>query len=188
MESLSDMINAKPNVFEHLVPTDPAYAGLPLLRAFNWAECLKSEPSRHWYVVAFRSIRSTTADAAYLKLLDDLAYEEAMSEPGLLWYFRGTMTERRECLSICVWESQAQAQAATHRTAHRAAADITDAMYDVFELERWLLIKHPVSGELELRPVALDTIEPTPYRRSAQAGPGNVLKDFTEVTSDLHVP
>ena len=73
-----------PNPFEHLAPTGPTYARLPLLQAFNWEECLAGQAPRQWYVVAFRSIRSATADPAYLKLLDDLAYEEAMREPGLL--------------------------------------------------------------------------------------------------------
>jgi hypothetical protein len=155
------------NPFERLSPTGPTYARLPLLQAFNWADCLAKQPPRQWYVVAFRSIRSATADPAYLKLLDDLAYEEAMREPGLLLYFRGTLTQHRECLSICVWESQELARAATRLKAHQAAADITDDMYDVFEMERWLLIKDERTSRLELRPAPMHAVEPPRRRRTA---------------------
>ena len=155
------------NPFERLVPTGSSYARLPLLQAFNWADVLADSPPRQWYVVAFRSIRRATADPAYLKLLDDLAYEEALREPGLLLYFRGTMTDRRECLSICVWEDRAQAQATTRLSAHQAAADITDDMYEVFELERWILIKRTSSQELELHAVPLDPAQMVHRRSSA---------------------
>jgi hypothetical protein len=160
---------------------------LPLLQAFNWAECLDGQPARQWYVVAFRSIRSATADPAYLKLLDDLAYEEALREPGLLLYFRGTLTEHRECLSICVWEGQPQAQAATRLAAHQAAADITDDMYDIFELERWLLIKHESTGALELRPVPLDALPLARHRRAARPAGSGLLVDFEEIIPNPHL-
>jgi hypothetical protein len=160
---------------------------LPLLQAFNWKECLADQPPRQWYVVAFRSIRSATADPVYLKLLDDLAYEEAMREPGLLLYFRGTLTEHRECLSICVWQGQAQAQAATRLAAHQAAADITDDMYDIFELERWLLIKHDSTGSLELRAVPVDIAQPPRYRRSARPAGSTLHVDYDEAMLNTHL-
>jgi heme-degrading monooxygenase HmoA len=112
--------------------------------------------SGEWYVVAFRSIRSAGADPELLKALDDRAYEEATREPGLLLYFRGSMNERHECLSICVWESRERAQAATKMPLHRAAAKETDALYTLFELERWILSKRRGSGTLEIRPVRVE--------------------------------
>lgn len=184
---MHEKLNTTFNPFEQLAPTGPTYARLPLLQAFNWADCLADQSPRHWYVVAFRSIRSATADPAYLKLLDDLAYEEAMREPGLLLYFRGAMTEHRECLSICVWESQAQARAAVRLAAHRAAADITDDMYDIFELERWLLIKRDSVGALELRPVPLDTVEPPRHRRAALPAGSGMLVDLDGVIPNVHL-
>jgi hypothetical protein len=176
-------MNSNHNPFEHLSPTGPAYARLPLLQAFNWEECLADQGPRQWYVVAFRSIRSATADPAYLKLLDDLAYEEAMREPGLLLYFRGTLTEQRECLSICVWDSQGKAQAATRLSAHQAAADITDDMYDVFELERWHLIKHESGATLELQPAPWEPAQLLHRRRTATPIGTSVLVDVDAVIS-----
>lgn len=176
------------NSFEGLSPSGQSYARLPLLHAFNWAECLAHEPARQWYVVAFRSIRSATADPAYLKMLDDLAYEEARREPGLLWYFRGTMTEQRECLSICVWEGQPQAQAATRLAAHQAAADITDDMYDLFEMERWLLIKHESTSQLELRPAPTHAAQSPLRRRTAVPLGTSRFVDLNEVAMIVPLP
>lgn len=144
------------NPFEALRPVGASYAQLPILQAFNWSECLAGVESGEWYVVAFRSVRHEAADPHLLKALDDLAYEEALREPGLLLYFRGVMNERRECLSICVWESQLRAQAATRMPSHRTAADATDQLYTLFELERWMLLKRCGSGRLEVRPVAVE--------------------------------
>jgi hypothetical protein len=137
-----------------------------LLHAFNWSHCLATVSEGVWYVVAFRSIRNERADPARLKLLDDRAYDEAMQSSGLLAYFRGDLTERRECLSVCVWESREAAAEATRLEAHSAAADITDEMYDLFELERWQIIKHAGGGRMELRSVTGESSRYSP-RRSA---------------------
>ena len=144
------------NPFERLEPVGPSYARLPVLQAFNWSECLAGVEGGEWYVVAFRSIRNVAADPELLKALDDRAYEEATREPGLLMYFRGSMNERRECLSICVWESQQRARAATTMPSHRAAAEATDALYTLFELERWMLSKRHDSGILDIHPVRVE--------------------------------
>jgi hypothetical protein len=176
------------NPFEGLAPVGGNYARLPLLRAFNWADCLADQPARDWYVVAFRSIRNVAADPDYLKLLDDLAYEEAQREPGLLLYFRGTMTDNRECLSICIWEGQAEAEAATRLSAHRAAADITDDMYDVFELERWLLVKRDDTRAPELLSVSPGATTPHARRRSARPLGSDFLVDFDKVIPNNRLP
>ena len=176
------------NPFERLNPTGPTYARLPLLQAFNWEECLADSRPREWYVVAFRSIRSVCADPAYLKALDDLAYEEAMREPGLLLYFRGTLTEHRECLSICVWESQRQAQAATRLAAHQTAADMTDEMYEVFELERWILAKTADDEDLQLRAVPFDGAMSDHRRRTALPPGSGTLVDLDLVMPPVYSP
>jgi hypothetical protein len=85
-------------------------------------------------------------------MLDDLAYEEARAASGLLYYFRGSLNLRRECLSFCLWETQEQAEAATRLASHAAAADLTDEMYESFVLERWILTKRSGSTWIELRP------------------------------------
>lgn len=144
------------NPFQQLQPVGPSYARLPVLQAFNWSKCLAGVESGEWYVVAFRSIRNAAAAPELLKALDDRAYEEATREPGLLFYFRGSMNEQYECLSICVWESQERAQAATRMPLHRAAAEATDALYVLFELERWILSKRRGSGTVDIRPVRVE--------------------------------
>jgi hypothetical protein len=176
------------NPFERLSPTGPDHQRLPLLQAFNWAECLADQPPREWYVVAFRSIRSAGANPALLKLLDDMAYEEAMREPGLLLYYRGSLTEDRECLSICIWESQAHALAAIRRAAHQAAADVTDDMYDVFELERGRLIKHATESTLELLPVPWQVPPPSHRRRSAVPLGTSRFVDLDSAVMSIPVP
>jgi hypothetical protein len=134
-----------------LRPAGPWYAGAPILEAFNWSECLATFPPCQLFLVVFRSVRRESADPILLKSMDDRAYEDALSASGLLHYFRGSLNERRDCLSFCLWETQEAAAMATKRPAHDDAVDITDIMYDSFDLERWYLIKHE-SGSLEVWP------------------------------------
>jgi hypothetical protein len=138
--------------FELLRPITPDYAELPILEGFNWAECFSAINEARLYLVVFRSVRRETADPVRLKLFDDLAYEEARAASGLLYYFRGSLNLRRECLSFCLWETQEQAEAATRLSSHAAAAHLTEEMYESFVLERWTLIKRVGSDWLELRP------------------------------------
>lgn len=138
--------------FQRLAPLTPDYATLPVLDGFNWAECLTDVDAGRWYLVVFRSVRRETADPARLKAFDDLAYAEAQQRRGLLVYFRGCLNARHECLSLCLWESREQAEAATRLPLHRAAADLTEEMYDSFELERWVLTKCGESSTIYLEP------------------------------------
>jgi hypothetical protein len=138
--------------FERLRPITPDYAELPILEGFNWAECFAHIDEARLYLVVFRSVRRETADPVRLKKFDDLAYEEARAASGLLYYFRGSLNLRRECLSFCLWETQEQAEAATRLASHAAAAELTDEMYELFVLERWILTKRSGSDWLELRP------------------------------------
>jgi hypothetical protein len=138
--------------FEQLRPITPDYAELPILEGFNWAECFATIDEARLYLVVFRSVRRETADPVRLKMFDDLAYEEARAASGLLYYFRGSLNLRRECLSFCLWDTQDQAEAATRLTSHAAAADLTEEMYESFVLERWILTKRSGSTFIELRP------------------------------------
>lgn len=169
------------NPFQRLTPVCRGYARLPILEAFNWSECLADVEAGEWYIVAFRSIRRETADPHRLKMLDDLAYEEARSRPGLLLYFRGAMNERRECLSVCVWENPKLAREATRLPSHRAAAEITDETYALFELERWILAKAHETGRLEIRPIPAEPGIASRYASAvtqASAGFWLALDDF----------
>lgn len=134
---------------QRLAPITPDYATRPILDGFNWADCLAGVASGQWYLVVFRSVRRHTADTATLIALDDQAHAEALAARGLLFYFKGQLDERRRCLSFCLWESQAQARLAADLPRHRAAARTVAAMYESYELERYVLTK--ADGRLALQ-------------------------------------
>jgi len=173
----------KRSLFEGLKPISPEYASLPILEGFNWSECLADVEEGQWYLVVFRSVRRATADPIKLKMLDDRAYEDAVLGSGLLVYFRGSLTRRRECLSFCLWEAQERAQAATRLESHEAAARVTDEMYDSFELERWVLTKRRESAQLELQSIEAD---PRWYSRFTSMRPGR--SDGSEPVVDSPAP
>jgi hypothetical protein len=136
-----------------LRPLSPAYATLPILEGFNVAECLASVEEGQWYLVVFRSVRAAGADEAVLTEFDDRAHQEALAASGLLHYFRGELNERRECLSMCLWESPGQAQHAARLPLHHAAVAIASAMYESFTLERYLLTKRRGVAGLSMFPL-----------------------------------
>jgi hypothetical protein len=123
---------------------------LPIEEAFDWSSCLAGITFDRLYLVVFRSVRRATADYGLLKEHDDRAYAEALEAGGLLHYFRGSMNERRECLSFCLWESREQARRAVGGASHRRAAEITAEMYESYVLERYDLINE-VGEELVFR-------------------------------------
>lgn len=140
--------------FDHLAPTTPHYATLPVLDGFNWSACLAGVDEGQWFLVVFRSIRRADADERLLTEYDDLAYAEALAGDGLLHYHRGCLNERRECLSLCLWEQQQQARQASRRPLHLQAARISHDMYDSYVVERYNLIKRRDAGEPEVQPLA----------------------------------
>ena len=113
-----------------LPPIQPDHAMLPIEEAFDWSSCLAGITFDRPYLVVFRSVRRATADYGLLKEHHDRAYAEALEAGGLLHYFRGSMNERRECLSFCLWESREQARRAAGGASHRRAAEITAEMYE----------------------------------------------------------
>ena len=122
----------------------PGYANLPIEEAFDWSSCLADLNFDKLYLVVFRSVRRATADLDLLRERDDLAYADALEAGGLLYYFKGEMNERRECLSFCLWESRQQAQRAAGGASHTAAARITAQIYESYGLERYELTKTKV--------------------------------------------
>ena len=124
-----------------LPPIHPDHAMLPIEEAFDWSSCLAAITLDRLYLVVFRSVRRPTADLGVLKALDDAAYAEALGAGGLLYYFKGEVNERRECLSFCLWESRQHALEAAGGPSHRSAAEIWRAMYESYELERYHLEK-----------------------------------------------
>src|SRR5918997_2905391 len=126
---------------QQLAPVDSDYANLPLEEGFNRSSCLDGASFDRLYVVAFRSVRRASADLDLLREYDDRAYADAERAGGLLFYFKGLMNERRECLSFCLWESREQARSAAGGASHREAAAITAKMYESYTLERYDLIR-----------------------------------------------
>jgi hypothetical protein len=126
-----------PAALERLRPIHPAYATLPIEAGFNWGDCLGELSPSGLYLVVFRSIRGEAADVALLIEMDDRAHEEAATAPGFLRYFKGQLSDRRECLSFCLWTGREFAQQAARRDHHVAAMSLTAEMYDSYVLERY---------------------------------------------------
>jgi hypothetical protein len=147
-------LNYRAGLYEacrRLSPIHPNHATLPIDEGFNWSSCLTGVPFSQLYLVVFRSVRRTTADLELLKKHDDKAYAEALEAGGLLRYFRGSMNERRECLSFCLWESREQARKASAGTSHRAAAGIMAKMYESYSLERYDIRAEGTTGNVVFR-------------------------------------
>jgi len=130
-----------------LSPTHPDHATLPIQQAFNWSSCLTGIPFDRLYLVVFRSVRRAAADLDLLREHDNLAYADALEAGGLLYYFKGEMNERRECLSFCLWESREQAQRAAGSASHAAATRITAQMYESYRLERYHMMRTAAGEE-----------------------------------------
>ena len=138
---------------QRLSPIDPDYATLPIEEGFTWSSCLDEACFDRLYVVVFRSVRRTSANLDLLREYDDRAYADAEGAGGLLFYFKGVVNERRECLSFCLWESRDQARRAASGASHREAAVITAEMYESYTIERYDLIKQGTQENLVFRRV-----------------------------------
>jgi hypothetical protein len=135
-----------------LSPIHSDYATLPIQEGFDWYPCLADVHFDRLYLIVFRSVRRATADLELLREYDDKAYDEALEAGGLLHYFRGSMNERRQCLSFCLWESPEQARRASGGTSHRAAAGLAAKMYESYALERYDLLRvGGLKGDLVFR-------------------------------------
>ena len=154
-----------------LSPIHPDHVTLPIEEAFDWSSCLAGISFDRLYLVVFRSVRRATADLELLKEHDDRAYVEALEAGGLLHYHRGSMNERRECLSFCLWEDREQALRAAGGASHRRAAEITAEMYESYVLERYDLTREG-AGDLAFR-----RLEASPSRGDAPGVAGRELQE-----------
>ncbi len=150
---LDDRLESERRAFESLAPASAMYATMSIEEAFNWPGCARAVQAGEWYLVAFRSVRSESADDSLLTELDDRAHAEAMRSPGFIHYFRGSMGRSRECLSFCLWDTRDQAQAAAAGPAHQVAVGRADEMYDSYVLEYLTIRKRPGSFEFEFEPL-----------------------------------
>ena len=140
---------------QQLSPIHPEHATLPIQKGFNWSSWLGDAHFEQLYLVVFRSVLRAEADRELLREHDERAHAEALQAGGLLFYYRGVMNERRECLSFCLWESREQARRASSSPLHRAAMGIAAEMYESFSLERYDLVKvGGINGRLVFRPLA----------------------------------
>ena len=142
-----------------LEPVNEAYASLPIADAFNWQDASQALGDGEWYLVAFRSIRRADADEIRLNTYDDLAHHEAAAAPGFVHYFKGPAAPDGSCLSFCLWQSRAEARAASGGTAHRQAVGILQEMYAQYALEFHRVRRH-AGGALTFEPYELS--EPAP--------------------------
>jgi hypothetical protein len=148
-----------------LSPIHPEHATLPIQEGFNWSSWLGDARFERLYLVVFRSVLRATADLELLRVHDEQAHAEALEAGGLLYYFRGVMNDRRECLSFCLWESREQASRASGSPLHRAAMGAVAEMYESFSLERYDLVKvGGTTGSLLFRP--LKGVSPHQDRRA----------------------
>ena len=138
--------------FGALAPVPGPYATMPIAEAFDWAACAEGADGGEWYLVCFRSVRHPDADENLLRALDDMAHLEASAAPGFVFYFKGQTTERGECLSFCLWDSRAEARAASGRPAHAVASAVVHQMYASYRLEFYRVRKPAGSRHFEFKP------------------------------------
>lgn len=123
------------DLLQRLAPVSVAYAGLPIADAFTWQEASAELGDGDWYLVAFRSVRKAGADEERLTLFDELAHQEAATSPGFVHYFKGPRAADGSCLSFCLWQTRADARAASGRPDHVRAVSLIDEMYESYTLE-----------------------------------------------------
>lgn len=128
------------------IPGQPAplhadYMLLPIEQGFDWEAAFQEIDTGEWYLVVFRSKHHSGADEALLTDLDNAASQSARGLPGFLHYFIGTPLSSGECLSFCLWNSQAEAKAASAQPAHREAMLKGIAHYEYYALERYDVFK-----------------------------------------------
>ncbi|KAK2463291.1 hypothetical protein APHAL10511_004946 [Amanita phalloides] len=124
-------------------PSTPRYAEAPYEEAFNWLELfLPEDEEREWYCVVFRSKREAGSNSELLYEADKLAHEEAVRNGGLILYWYGTPDSATGMnLATCVWQSRRHAIAANARPHHIKAMKLAAESYEVYNLERYRLVK-----------------------------------------------
>jgi hypothetical protein len=129
---------------DRIAPRLGNYALAPIQEGFDWSGILDKINDVHeiprdqgLYLVVFRSQKRPEADDEMLTAYDTLAHEEAMESPSLLHYFKGETDSEGNCLSFCLWTSQADARKASSQPDHVAAAKLVARMYTTYALERY---------------------------------------------------
>jgi hypothetical protein len=116
------------------------FATAPVSEAFNWGQFAAQTGLKKWYLVVFRSNRKEDANVQQLEALDDMAHNDAATQPGFLFYFNGKIlpgVTHRKNLSFCMWVNRDFARAAAQRQMHKNASAAALDMYDEYVLERY---------------------------------------------------
>ena len=160
------------DVLESLGPVSERYAALPIEDAFNWQTATAELGNGEWYLVAFRSVRRADADEDRLTRFDELAHQEALGSPGFVHYFKGPRAFDGSCLSFCLWNSRAEARAASSRPDHVRAVSLIDEMYESYTLEFHRLTRQ-AGGPLTFQPYDAVPAHGAPaHGAPAHAAPG----------------
>ena len=138
--------------FERLAPILDDYATRPIQEALDWSGCAAPGCEGEWYLVVFRSVRKADVDEQRLTAYDDRAHAEAATAQGFVHYFKGPLTERRECLSFCLWNSRQEARAASGLPAHRGAVTLIREAYERYTLEFLRVTKRSGMAAFEIEP------------------------------------
>lgn len=117
-----------------------------LKNSFDWLGILRHlgvPDGKHVFLYAFRSIGNPDADPELLDALDVRALLAANESGGLIHY------QPFEGLSFCIWESIADARAATSSPEHREAARYASEAYLTHDLQCWKIAVSTTTGEVE---------------------------------------
>lgn len=161
------------DLLQRLAPVSAGYASLPIQDAFNWQEASTELGNGDWYLVAFRSIRRAGADEERLTLFDELAHQEAATSPGFVHYFKGPQATDGSCLSFCLWDSRADARAASGRPDHVRAVSLIDEMYESYTLE-FHRVTRAAGGPLAFAPYDLTPVHGAPVHGAPALHPISV--------------
>lgn len=161
------------DLLQRLAPVSAGYASLPIRDAFNWQEASAELGNGDWYLVAFRSIRRPGADEERLTLFDELAHQEAATSPGFVHYFKGPQATDGSCLSFCLWESRADARAASGRPDHVRAVSLIDEMYESYTLE-FHRVTRAAGGPLGFAPYDTAPVHGAPAHGASALNPISV--------------
>lgn len=126
-------------------------------RIFNWSSLqLPEHVEKHWYGVAFRSIRKTGSESLDLYEADRRSHEEAVSSGGLILYWYGLPSATtRENLATCIWTSREDAVKASSLPEHSKAATHSAPAYEKYELSRYKVVKRRGETGLRIEPWSL---------------------------------